>query len=227
MGLIRIGKNNEERFKVLNEFLNDIKSSNGNIAIPTYSYSYAKNKLFDIIKTPSELGEVSEYLRKRNVEKRTYDPNFSYLLFGDNFSNRHLKDGDSSSFGEGSFIEDIYLQDGYLGSIGGALEYLTEIHYIEKKLNMDYRFDKVFKGKTIDIDGQVQFNNSTFYCRDLGEKYNASFVQLKHDLLKENLIEEWKVNDISLKFQVIKFRKLFDFIKNKLINNPKYLWEQS
>ena len=82
IGLFRLGHNNEERFNKFNIILNDIQNSGGNIAIPTYSYSYAQNKLYDMKNTPSKLGVVSEYLRKKNVLKRTIDPNFSYLLFG-------------------------------------------------------------------------------------------------------------------------------------------------
>ena len=81
IGLIRLGHNNEERFNKFNTILNDIQNSGGNIAIPTYSYSYARNELYDMRNTPSNLDVVSEYLRKKNVLKRTIDPNFSYLLF--------------------------------------------------------------------------------------------------------------------------------------------------
>ena len=65
IGLIRLGHNNEERFNKFNNILNDIQNSGGNIAIPTYSYSYAQNKLYDMRNTPSNLEVVSEYLRKK------------------------------------------------------------------------------------------------------------------------------------------------------------------
>jgi len=86
IGLLRIGDNNESRFEKFNTILNNIQNAGGNIAIPTFSYSYAQNKLYDMINTPSNLDEVGEYLRKKNVKKRTIDPNFSYLLFGNNFT---------------------------------------------------------------------------------------------------------------------------------------------
>jgi len=50
-----------------------------------------------------------------NKGKRTADANFSYVLFGDRFSNRHFSVSDYSSFGEDSLIDEVYNHDGYLG----------------------------------------------------------------------------------------------------------------
>jgi len=225
IGLVRLAYNNEERFNKFNTILNDIQNSGGNVAIPTYSYSYVKNILYDVRNTPSMLDEVGEYLRKKNVIKRTIDPNFSYLLFGNNFSTRHFEIGDSSSFGSDSLIDDVFLQDGYLGAIGGALEYLTEIHFIEKKLGVDYRFDKKFKGVTISNSGKKKHSTTTYFCRDLSGPYDTSLIQLKHDLIAEKLVEEWIIDDHNLKIKVIRFRVIYDFIREKIINNPKYLWK--
>ena len=204
----------------------DNGDTRGNIAIPTYSYSYAQNKLYDIKNTPSNLDDIGEYLRKKNTIKRTSDPNFSYLLFGNNFSNRHFEINHSTSFGNNSFIDDVFKQDGYLGAIGGALEYLTEIHFIEKKLDVDYRFDKNFKGVTTSHSGKKIDSTTTFFCRDLSSNYAVSLIQLKHDLLQEKLINEWIIHSYNLRIEVIKFKVVYDFIKEKLIDDPKYLWKK-
>ncbi len=225
IGLFRMGSSNKERFNKFHSFLNDVKYSGGNIAIPVYSYSYTKNKVFDVNNTPSSLESVSEYLRNKNKNKRTVDPNFSYLLFGNSFSNRHLEVGECSTFGVNSLIDDVFIQDGYLGAVGGALEYLTEIHYIERKLNVDYRVDKIFNGITIDRHGKKNNTSSVFYCRDLELDYFVSLVQLKNDLIKAGLVEEWVINEYKLKIEVLKFKSAYEFIKNKLPNNPRYLWK--
>ena len=227
IGLVRLAYNNEERFNKFNTILNDIQNSGGNIVIPTYSYSYAQNKVYDMRNTPSSLDEVSEYLRKKNIIKRTIDPNFSYLMFGNNFSKRHFEIADSSSFGNNSLIDDVFKQDGYLGAIGGALEYLTEIHFIEKKLGVDYRFDKKFEGVTISNTGKKKHSTNTFFCRDLSSNHTVSLIQLKHDLIEQKLVEEWIIDEHNLSIKVIKFRVIYDFIKEKIIKNSKYLLKKS
>lgn len=226
IGLLRLDRTNIKIYEKFNYFLNEVQNNGGNIAIPTYSYSYTKKEKFDIKNTPSMLDEVSEYLRKMNNLKRTVDANFSYLLFGNGFSNKHLVIDNYNSFGEGSLIEEVFLKDGYLGAVGGALEYLTEIHFLEKKLSVDYRFDKEFSGEIIDHNGFISKQNIIYYCRDLKSDYDVSFVQLKEDLKKNNLIEIWHIDEYNLKIEVIEFKVVYDFIKKKLIDNKKYLWKR-
>ena len=226
IGLLRMGKTHTQRFQKLNDFLNSVQTLGGNIAVPAYSYSFAKKESYDIKNTPSKLDVASEYLRNQNSAKRTIDPNFSYLLFGSNFSNTHFKAQAYNSFGENSLIEEVFLRDGYLGAIGGALEYLTEIHFIERMLGVNYRFDKSFSGQTIHYDGKKTKDTCVYYCRDLTSDYDVSFVKLKSDLRNENLIEIWDIQEFKVKLEVIKFRDIYLFIKNKLVNNPKYLWEE-
>jgi aminoglycoside 3-N-acetyltransferase len=223
IGLFRLERDNAQRFSRFNSILNSIQSNGGNIAIPSYSYSYAKNEIYDMENTPSDLDSISEYLRVNNTTKRTADANFSYLLFGDFFSDRHFKVSNYSSFGEGSLIEDVFNKDGYLGAIGGALEYLTEIHFLERKLNINYRFDKDFHGVSIDRNSYKTSNKITYFCRDLDSSYLPSFVRLKNDIRDEGLVKTWSASEFNLKIEVIKIRELFNFIEEKLLVDEKYL----
>jgi aminoglycoside 3-N-acetyltransferase len=225
LGLLRMGGDNTDRFSNLNNVLNKIQEKGGNLAVPTFSYSYTKKEVYNPMETPSSLDGLSEYLRNCNIKKRTIDPNFSYLMFGDNFSNKHLNVSDYSTFEDGFFIDEIYKKDGYLGAIGGALEYLTEIHYLERKLNVSYRFDKVFKGYSVNSNGEAVNTNATHFCRDLNSDYASSLVRLKKDIRSEGLVQIWKLEEYSLKIEVVRFQELFAFIKEKLLNNSKYLWE--
>ena len=134
-GLIRLGQNNEIRFKEFRKFLLSIEDLGGNILIPTFSYSFVKEEsIFDMYKTPSSLDNISENLRKLNPDKRSCDPMFSYLMYGKFFDKRHKNVHDYNTFGDRSLIDDIFRSDGYLCAIGGVLEYFTEIHYIENLL---------------------------------------------------------------------------------------------
>ena len=226
VGLLRLAPVNVQRFTKLNLILNRVQDNGGNIAVPAYSYTYTKKKIYNVRGTPSDLGETSEFLRVNNKSKRTADANFSYLLFGDGFSKRHFTVSDYSSFGEGSLIGEVYNKDGYLGAVGGALEYLTEIHYLERKLNVSYRFDKIFKGSSVNTNGKIINNQLTYFCRDLESDYSVSFVQLKEDIRREGLIKIWELKEYNLKIEVVKIQELYEFIREKLSNNPKYLWKK-
>lgn len=109
-----------------------------------------------------------------NSLKRTVDANFSYLLFGNTFSDKHLVVDNYNSFGKDSLIEEVFSKEGYLGAVGGVLEYLTEIHFLKRNY-VDYRFDKEFSGEIIDHNGLMSKQNIIYYCRDLKSDYDASF----------------------------------------------------
>jgi len=226
MGLFRLANDNHQRFSKIDLILNKIYKYGGNIAVPSFSYSYTKNELYDILNTPSDLDSISEYLRSNNAEKRTSDANFSYVLFGKSFSDKYCKPMDYSTFGSGSLIDYVYDNNGYLGAIGGALDYLTEIHYLEKKLNVDYRIDKDFYGVTIDKYGNKIKNKITYFCKNLDYEYLVSFAKLKEDIRNIGLVENWHISEFNLKIEVVKIQELYDFIREKLIIDERYLWKK-
>ena len=42
-------KNNQNRFEKLNMLLKKVQVNGGNIAIPSYSYSYTKNEIYNVL----------------------------------------------------------------------------------------------------------------------------------------------------------------------------------
>lgn len=76
IGLIRLGHTNEERLENFDRILVSAEQMGGNIMIPTFSYTYPKKEVFSILETPSDVGLVTEFLRKRYPHKRTIDPFF-------------------------------------------------------------------------------------------------------------------------------------------------------
>jgi len=71
--------------KILTEYF-----KKGIILIPTFSYSFTKNEVFDPINTKSDVGIFSEIFRKKKNVFRTNHPNFSFAIKG-NQSENYLK----------------------------------------------------------------------------------------------------------------------------------------
>jgi aminoglycoside 3-N-acetyltransferase len=220
IGLIRLGKSQDEMMDNFYKILMDTQEGGGNIVVPNYTYSLTKNEVFDLNSTPPTIGKVCEYLSKTGVS-RTQDGNFSYLNFSNHFFQEHLQKIESyETFGENSLIDELFESDGYLCALGCGLEF-TEIHYIEKKLNVPYRFNKKFTGKINNgVDEYVQDN--TYFCRDTSLGLRSNFDALYGDLKKEGLIEYWSIDNI-FEVEAIKFRELYTFIKSKLKKNRNYL----
>ena len=175
-------------------------------------------------KTPCVLEKLSEYLRKKNIFNRTCDPNFSYLLYGNNFDCRHKKVHDYNTFGDGGLIDDIFKSNGYLCALGGVLEHLTELHYIENKLKLSYRSNKIFNGNTIDYKGIKHNQNIIYYCRDLDSNYISSFVKFKKDIRESGFLKNIFIKGYEMRLEVLKFKDCYDFLKEKISSDPRYCW---
>jgi len=130
----------------LNAFLASLTETvgtEGNIIMPTFSYSFCKNQTFDPQKTPSTVGILTESFRKMKDVKRSTDPIFSIAVLG--------KDSDyfasvgTNCFGKNSIFEKLYYKDVKLMFIGDTFD-ITYMHFVEQKFGVTYRFIKKFKG---------------------------------------------------------------------------------
>ena len=64
-GLIRLGETSEKMLENFNRLIIRAEAMGGNIMIPTFSYTYPKKVPFRLLEKPSEVGIVTEYLRKK------------------------------------------------------------------------------------------------------------------------------------------------------------------
>ena len=226
-GLIRLGSNNERRFGSFRKFINSVENLGGNILIPTFSYSFVgEESVFDVYNTPSNLENISENLRKLNPEKRSFDPMFSYLMYGNFFHKRHKEVHDVDTFGRGSLIDDIFKVNGYLCAIGGVLEHLTELHYIENILGVSYRNNKKFFGKIIDLQGLLHNQTCTFFCRDLDSDYTSSFLKFKRDIRASKKLINIYVEGYKMRLEAIRFKGCYEFLKSAISKNSTYCWSK-
>ncbi|HEY9070146.1 MAG TPA: AAC(3) family N-acetyltransferase [Candidatus Ozemobacteraceae bacterium] len=222
-GLIRLGETNDERLNNFERILTTAESLGGNFAVPVFSYSYGKNEVFNILETPSTVGRVTEYLRKRRPHRRTVDPFFSFLLYG-NVGMAHCLVRDYECFGDQSLFAELHQLDGYVCCIGNVFYNIpTEVHYFERKLGVDYRFNKEFSGTLVDVDGHPHPQKAVYFCRKDPNSLEADFTRLERDLLANCLFEYWRAEEVEFEIQAISMQRLFAFIQTKVAGNPHYL----
>lgn len=224
LGLTKLAKDNLSRLSEFADLLSEIENEGGNICIPSYSLSYTRKEDYDILNTPVvNAGIVSEFIRQKFSARRTVDALFSYIVFGKVLSKKHFETGDYDSFGTGSLIEEVFEKDGYIWTIGGVFKNSTEIHFIEKELNVDYREDKVFSGTLIDIEGKAHRQNVTFFCKNFDYRYWYDFKKVEIDLRSDGLMEVIKQEGFPLFVSGVKFRTLFEYLKQKVDKDKRYI----
>jgi len=220
------GQNIEEiidnKLKKFNEALLLAQDLGANILIPTFSYSIENGKLnYDVVNSKSEVGAATEFFRKLNIEKRTNDPLFSYLLFSNNKELREdLKIKNFDTFGEGSIIDKVFKMDGFIASIGDVIWRTTEAHYLEKKIKVPYRFDKNFEGTIVDINKNTYNIKTIFFCRDLNINLQADFKPIINSLRDKKMVQQCNIQNFNIEFFSIK--SLYKIMKIKFEKEPLY-----
>lgn len=197
----------------------EVLGDDGTLVVPTFSYSFCRNKDFDVNNTPGDCGMFSEYIREKSGAIRSYDANFSVAAIGRQALN-YTKNVPEHSFGENSFWERLRKNDGRICNLNFDVG-STYVHYIEKALNVKYRYDKPFKGKV--IDGEKIFEATYYhYVRDLEKPEDEpNFCRLTEEYKKTGQVKSANLGKGSI--LAYNSSQLLDFVKDKLVTRPRFL----
>ena len=169
-------KNNSLEKTFLEQIL-AIIGKKGNLIVPTFTYSFCKNKIYDPNKFKTDMGIFPEYILTRKNSLRSLDPIFSVCVIGDK-KNYYTDVDHNNCFGPNSFWAKFLKNSGnILGlNFGSAC---TIFHYFEKKIGVPYRFDKKFSGK-IKVKNKLVKEEVIFFCRKLRDKFSEqNFLPLE------------------------------------------------
>ncbi|EAK0437082.1 aminoglycoside N(3)-acetyltransferase [Campylobacter lari] len=152
-----------------NEFLQtildcffEVIGKEGTLIMPTFTYSFCKNEVYDKLNSPTKMGALNEYFRKQTGVKRTNDPIFSFAIKGAK-EELFLKDT-TSCFGENCVYDVLTQEGGKLINFGDTKSF-TYFHYPEEYFGIYYRYNKIFEGLIIDEDKRTHKKSINFYVR--------------------------------------------------------------
>ncbi len=183
-------KDKEKLLKALTESITETVSDEGTVIMPAFSYSFTKNEPFDLGKTRSTVGILTEYFRNRSDVVRTKHPIFSVAIWGK--LQEQLFNTGKDSFGEDSIFEKLHENKGKLIFFGAPFQSCTYLHYIEQAYGVPYRYIKTFKGTIIDGDEEYE-DECTFFVRDLDKNVQLDTTRLEKHLLDSGLMKCTKV----------------------------------
>lgn len=188
--------NRKEYMSILFQVLNDLNVKN--IIVPTFTYSFCNNEIYDVKRSKTSMGSLSEYIRKQPDRYRTLDPLLSLSVPSslkskfDNIS--------THSLGADSGLDIVHHLDNvnflFFGVPMGIC--FTYLHYIEKMMDIPYRFDMDFEGDLIDYDDVVKKCTQTIHTACYGvkpkdffhfEDYLEEQGKMKKSRLGNNFIE--------------------------------------
>ncbi len=192
----------------------------GNIVVPTYSYTFGKSLASNLANftryTPAEIGPFPNYVLKQSDAIRSIDPFVSVACIGKDCK-KLLSNLSNVSYGEGSFFEKLVnLENSKCCSIGLGPNWTPFIHYADYLSKVPHRYDKLFWGK---IEGKVYpWIYSVRFVGD--ESYPYAHIAGRE---AENA-GIWKYSELGrARVYAASCKKYFDFVMEKLNKNPWYL----
>ena len=161
----------------------------------------------------------SESIRKEKESFRSSDPNFSVVAIGDK-AEFFTKNVNNNPFGQNSFCERFLERKGKFCNFNFDSA-STFIHYVERLLNVPYRFDKAFEGILIDDEKKI---HKTFYhyVYDLSKPENSPDFSKFHKKAKEKGLV--KIANLGRgQIVCINAKDTLELIKAEIKTDPNFL----
>jgi aminoglycoside 3-N-acetyltransferase len=172
----------KERFDLVIEAVETALGPEGTLVMPAFSYSFTKGETFDLNRTPSTVGMLTEHFRMRPGVCRTADPIFSFAAKGP--AARELCGlAIGECFGPQSVFAMLHRRNADIVCLGCSLTRGgTFVHYVEASQGVPYRYNKTFSGAIAWPDGRSSGASVVYYVRDLTRKSEADLRRLEKRL---------------------------------------------
>lgn len=187
------------------------------LIFPSFTYSFCNNENYDVRNSKTSMGALIEHIRKKEGVKRSLDPLLSMIAFG---KNENIVEGDvgNHSLGKNSVFNRLHNCDNVKFLFFGAdfAEYFTYVHYVEKMLEVPYRFDKAFSGKIIDYDGN-EYEDIHYIHTQCGGVKLKNYQQMKEELIDDNKLKTAKMGNSEI--AAISEADAYNAIYNRISKN--------
>ncbi|MEO0075382.1 MAG: AAC(3) family N-acetyltransferase [candidate division WOR-3 bacterium] len=204
----------KEHYKELKAVCQPLK-----IIMPSFNYDFCKGSIYNMKESESQVGSLSEYFRKNMATWRTSTPVFNFSGIGENPI--LIKYGKIDPFDKSSIFGFLHKNKGILMHYGSGFHTSTLIHYVERISNrLIYRYDKLFKGQVIDVNGVTHECELIYHVRPKGYALDYDWGRIEEDLIENELIEKYKQKRTQI--LIGRIDKIVDFWLSRLNDNPFY-----
>ena len=164
----------------------------GTVVMPTFNYEFCRGVPFNVQKSRSEVGTLSEFFRRERGVVRSRHPIFSVAAYGKKA--KDLTAVNMDSFGPGTFFAHFLEAGGTFVFMGGATfcNSCTFIHQIERAHGVPYRFTKRFRGTLID-GRKRKIIEATHFVRPRRGTIDIDYSRLEKRLIRKKMLAKRNV----------------------------------
>lgn len=205
--------NRKEYLQILYKILTELHVP---LIVPTFTYSFCNHEDYDVRKSKTSMGALNEYIRRQEGRYRSLDPLLSLSVPMDLME--QFSDVPVYSLGRGCGLDILHEMGGVKFLFFGAkqAECFTYVHYVEKMLNVPYRYDQPFDGKIVDYDGRCFERRQYIHTHCYGVKIPQSYGYFEDELIEKRLVQKRRLGDsyVSCLGEKDAFREILKRIKH-------------
>jgi aminoglycoside 3-N-acetyltransferase len=198
------------RQALLDSFL-DAVGPTGTLLLPLFNFDFTRGVPFDIRRTPSQTGALSEAGRLHPGAVRTGHPIYSFAAIGaraQEFSGVCNRSG----YGPDSPFGMLHAMDGKIAVLDLEDQHaMTFYHYVEEMRDAPYRYFKAFTGTYFDAAGVPSIETCRLFVRDIGEDV-ATHVNPCGELMWQAGLYQGERPMTGAGLRTIGARAMFDFV---------------
>lgn len=216
-----IGKPQLDKNDLLNviiELILDYIGEDGTLIMPTFSYSFCDGEVFDVAKSISKVGILTEAFRNYKGVKRSEHPIFSFAIKGSRES--YYLDISDDAFDANSVYGKLIKQNGKLLYFGANVGF-TAYYLSEAYIGVPHRYYKNFSGTIILENGKIIEKTVPYYVRDYAKEHN----DLDEKKLVDFLVERELINQMNMlagSISCIFIRRMYESVVSKLRDDDSY-----
>jgi len=192
----------EEYDKYLNNLvdkLQEIVGDDGTLLFPVFTWGFCRGEGFSIKESTCEVGALNNWiLKKRKDFQRTQHPMYSFMVWGKDAS---LLAGMQNRDGWGEDSPFAYLREKNAKTLTIDIilgKCFTFKHYVERYLNVPWRYTKEFTGNYTDAAGHTTEKIYSMFVRDLDIMFEP--VSDTKEFAGKDIFQHAKWFDIDLWF---------------------------
>ena len=219
-----LGMIDEGAQSVVDAFL-DALGPSGTLVGPSFTFGSVGSPsfVFDVLKTPSEMGAVSEEIRRRAGRRRSAHASHSVSVIGPLAPELFASYGESAWDSESPLAKVIQLGGKFL-LLGVTYQSFTAVHVLEIEFGLRHRSVQSIQRKYLNEDGVRSTLASTVYPRDTGYP-GYDFNRLGQAMEEAGIVKAGPVaNAVG---RLVPGDKMRSFAAGKVAQDPNYLLQQS
>lgn len=216
------GRNDFDVFldRVIEEFKQIIGFA-GTLLVPVFTWEYCRTGKYDIKRTKSEVGTLGNFiLSKKNEFIRTQHPIYSFMVWGKDAEKLAQMDNHDGWDEDSPFA---YMRKNHAKSVmlnTPVVRSFTFSHYVEKNINVPYRYTKDFTGIYIEKNDCKSIRTYSMYVRDLGIESRQCTSDDCFDKYGITQYVEYDNNYI----RVVDLTEAYDIVKDNYLYNGGNEW---